>query len=76
MLLQKWQHNSAIMHSLVFKKAEKQGVNLNGTYYYHKALDNHIGEEVCLVATVGMALVYDSNKNFVCTLENELSNKN
>lgn len=53
----------------VFKKVEKQGVNLNGTYYYHKALDNHIGEEVCLVATVGMALVYDNNKKFVCTLE-------
>jgi len=53
----------------VYKTVEKQGVCLKGKYYHHSALDKHIGEEVCLVATMGMAHVYDSNKKFICTLE-------
>ena len=53
----------------IFKKVEKQGICINGTYYYDSALDKHIGDEVCLVATLGMAYVYDSNKNFICTVQ-------
>ena len=53
----------------VYKIVEKQGVCLNGTYYHRPELDKHIGEEVCLVAIVGMAHVYDSNKNFICTVQ-------